>query len=170
MKYCLLLALLCVATACAHVAAPAPPGVDLSGVWVLDATRSDAIPSLDRRRSRDDEQRFTGPLPPLAMLTATQMTISQDAVSMGIDYPNQPYRDLKWGLQQRDLYKVDARWDGPRLVVETASDALHIREIYVQNGDTLVVDIDVRGRDISGGHATRVFEKAGNAQQSAPRR
>ena len=54
---------------------------------------------------------FGGPTPLLTMVTATEMTIGQDPQSMGIEYPNQPYRDIKWGEQKRGLFTIDAGWE-----------------------------------------------------------
>ena len=61
-------------------------------------------------------------MPLLPMVTTAQMTIAQDAASMGIEYPGSPYRDLKWGTQKRGLFTIEAGWDEKRqLIVVTAT-------------------------------------------------
>src|SRR4051794_26730343 len=108
-----------VLTGCTHLDPHSPASVDLSGTWQLDPRASDSAPLLVEHAHADDDERphangepprFAGPSPLLPMVTAEQMTISQDAESMGIAYPNQPYRDVKWGRQKRSLYTVDAGW------------------------------------------------------------
>ena len=123
MKFVLGALLLPVLAGCASPAVTSPLGVDLSGTWQLDVQHSQAgaLPD-DRTRSDADERQLPGsreapaspggltaepdsdeptrgPLPRLPMLSATQMTIAQDPTSMGIDYPGQPYRDLKWATR-----------------------------------------------------------------------
>src|SRR5262249_29960136 len=101
-----ILSLLLVAlTACGHLETASPHGVDLSEIWQLDPRRSAAPPPPPRPHESDNARtdggeggpRFAGPAPLLPMVAATRMTIAQDRDSMGIDYPNQPYRDVKWG-------------------------------------------------------------------------
>jgi hypothetical protein len=156
---------------CSHLAAVSPAGVDLSGSWQLDRSRSDAPPPPPR--PHDDEEshgsmggspegppRFHGPAPLMPMVAATRMTIVQDRDSMGIDYPNQQYRDVKWGEQKRSLYVVDAGWDHDRLIIETKSQPMTIRETYSLSPDrdtlTLVIDLTEKRGDR---HVTRTFTR-----------
>jgi hypothetical protein len=161
--------LIVVLTACSHLETFSPPGVDLSGTWQLDRSRSDTPPPPPRPHDTDDEHpgpssqgppRFHGPAPLMPMVAATRMTISQDRDSMGIDYPNQPYRDVKWGEQKRSLYVVDAGWDHDLLIIETKSQPMTIREIYSLSADrqtlTLLIDISEKRGDH---HVTRVFTR-----------
>ncbi len=105
-------------------------------------------------------------MPLLPMVTTTQMTIAQDAASMGIEYPGSPYRDLKWGTQKRGLFTIEAGWDDKQqLIVVTKSDPLNVREIYtLTDADTLVLQIDLQGKHVDSRHLTRVFVR----QREAP--
>jgi hypothetical protein len=167
--------LLLALSACSDLGRVAPPGADLSGTWVLDARRSDSPPPMGHRASEADAiddrsasygggrepPRFGGPAPLLPMLTATEMTIGQDPQSMGIAYPNQPYRDIKWGEQERGLFKIDAGWDADRLIIVTKSQPMTVREVYSLSdaGNTLTLDIDLSGKHIRDRHVTRVFTR-----------
>lgn len=160
--------------ACSHLDTRSPGTVDLSGAWEIDARRSDPSPLIagnrqseldaeeDRAAARYGEPQpmhTEGPMPLLPMVSATQMTIAQDAASMGIDYPGSQYRDLKWGTQKRGLFRVDAGWDMQRLVIETRSEPLMIREIYTLSdaGDTLTLMIDLDGKRVEKLRIKRVF-------------
>ena len=154
--------------ACSHLETVSPPGVDLSGTWQLDPRRSDSPPPPPRPHDNDDMHegggeppRFSGPAPLMPMVSATRMTIAQDRDSMGVDYPNQPYRDVKWGTQKRELYVVDAGWDHDMLIIETKSQPMTIRETYSLSPDrstlTLVIDLSSKRGDR---HLTRVFTRA----------
>jgi len=176
MKYVHLITLLLGLSACSHLDTRSPGTVDLSGTWEIDARRSDPAPLIGgSRRSEIDaaedraEARHSdpppmgsdGPMPLLPMVSATQMTIAQDAASMGIEYPGSPYRDLKWGTQKRGLFRVDAGWDMQKLIIETRSEPLAIREIYTLNdaGDTLTLMIDLNGKHTGKLHVTRVCNR-----------
>jgi len=158
------------AAACSHLETVSPPGVDLSGAWQLDPRRSDSPPPPPRPHNDEDARegggppRFSGPAPLIPMVSATHMTIAQDHDSMGIDYPNQPYRDVKWGTQKRELYVVDAGWDHDMLIIETKSQPMTIRETYSLSPDrstlTLVIDLSSKRGDH---HLTRVFTHAPEA-------
>ncbi len=170
--------------ACSHLGTRSPTASDLSGTWQLDVARSDPPfrPSRadDRHREGDAHGRgsesrdsgsggphFGGPMPLLPMLTATQMTIDQDAASMGIAYPGSPYRDLKWGTEKRGLFTIEAGWDEhAQLIVVTKSDPLNVREIYALRdaGQTLVLQIDLQGKQINTHHMTRVFVRQADPQ------
>jgi hypothetical protein len=169
-------ALLLAVCACSHLATVAPATVDLSGTWVLDARRSDSPPPMGHRRSEAEENEdrstsyggqagpahFGGPMPLLPMVTATEMTIGQDPQSMGIDYPNQPYRDVKWGEQKRGLFTIDAGWDDQRrLIIVTKSQPMTVHEVYSLSdaGNTLTLQIDLSSKRIGDRHVTRVFTR-----------
>jgi hypothetical protein len=169
---------------CTGQALRSPAGVDLTGTWQLDPARSDTGALHEHHHDADMGERqmagqaeqpsspggFTEPnhesrghVPPprLPMLTATEMTIAQDATSMGIAYPNQPYRDLKWGKQKHDLYVVQAGWEKNQLVVETTSTPLHVKETYTlsDDGNTLTLRVDLGGRAFDNAHVVRVFTR-----------
>jgi hypothetical protein len=164
--------------ACGHLEPKSPAGVDLSGTWQLDRSRSDTPPPPPRPHDDDESHgspsgegppRFHGPAPLLPMVAANRMTIAQDRDSMGIDYPNQPYRDVKWGEQKRSLYVVDAGWDHDRLIIETKSQPMKIRETYSLSADgdtlTLLIDISERRGDH---HITRVFTRTAPGATQQP--
>ncbi|HTK98707.1 MAG TPA: hypothetical protein VL379_11815 [Pseudomonadales bacterium] len=176
-------ALLLAACACSHLTTVAPATVDLSGTWVLDARRSDSPPPMGHRRSEAEENEdrstsyggqppphFGGPMPLLPMLTATQMTIGQDPQSMGIEYPNQPYRDVKWGEQKRGLFTIDAGWDNQRrLIIVTKSEPMTVHEMYSLNdvGNTLTLEIDLSSKRMGDRHITRIFNRKPVATEPA---
>ena len=152
---------------CKDLVMQSPTDVDLTGTWVLDRAHSDAGAVHEHPAPLDVDERPTSnprghsPLPRLPMLTAEEMTIDQDATSMGIAYPNQPYRDLKWGEQKHNLYRVQSGWDNGRLIVETKSTPMHIKETYTLSDDrnTLTLRVDVDGRAIDSAHFVRVFTR-----------
>jgi hypothetical protein len=182
MKRSLVALLLLAASACSHLATVAPNDADLSGTWVLDARRSDSPPPMGHRRSEVDEgegrpsagggqspARYGGPTPLLTMVTATQMTIDQDSQSMGIAYPNEPYRDIKWGEQKRGLFTIEAGWEAQQLIILTKSQPMTVREAYSLSdaGNTLTIVIDLSSKRMGDRHLTRVFTRKPAATESA---
>jgi hypothetical protein len=167
--------------ACSDLGTVAPAGVDLSGTWVLDARRSDSPPPLSHRRSEAEQEedrggsyggappRFGGPTPLLSMISATQMTIGQDPQSMGIEYPNQPYRDIKWGEQKRGLFTIDAGWEAQRLIIVTKSEPMTVQEVYSLSdaGNTLTLEVALTSKRIGDRHVTRVFTRMPIATEPA---
>jgi hypothetical protein len=173
--------LLVLLTSCSSLAVTAPPDIDLSGTWELDLQRSDARTGAEQEHNPpDDEPRIVttatrgemtmdtdpneflrGPAPRLPMLTATQMTIDQDPTSMGIAYPKQPYRDLKWGRYDQGLFVIEAGWDEGHLVVQTTSAPLRVKETYSlsDGGATLILQVDLNGRGVDSAHIVRVFRR-----------
>ena len=112
---------------------------------------------------------YGGPTPLLPMITATEMTIGQDPQSMGIEYPNQPYRDIKWGEQKRGLFTIDAGWEEQRLIIVTKSEPMTVHEVYSLSdaGNTLTLEIDLSSKRIGDRHVTRVFTRKPIATESA---
>ena len=177
MKVLCTMSLLFALAACGHLEMRSPIGIDLSGTWQLDERHSDSPPPLGRRSqsevddsnaggpSQGGPPRFSGPMPLLPMVSATEMTIAQDPQSMGIDYPNQPYRDVKWGTQKRGLFTIDAGWDQQSLVIETKSQPLTVREVYSlsASGDVLTLQIDLNGKRMNDRHLKRVFTRKAGA-------
>jgi hypothetical protein len=162
-------------TGCAHLKQVTPEGFNMSGTWVTQE-RAEAPPpqsvfdstgpieesSREREGGGDETPPFRGPIPRLPMLTTVRMTIDQDATSMGIAYPRQPYRDVKWGEQQRALYTVDAGWDDDnRLIITTSNKAMRVKEIYslAPDGKTLTLDVELSSRR-GKRHVVRTFERA----------
>ncbi len=181
MKHSLVALLLLAASACSNLATTAPEETDLSGKWVLDAHRSDSPPPMRHRPEADDDSgrpsagsgqspaRFGGPTPLLTMVTATEMTIDQDAQSMGVAYPNEPYRDIKWGEQKRGLFVIDAGWEAQQLIIVTKSQPMTVREAYSLSdaGNTLTLVIDLSTKRMGDRHLTRVFTRKPAATESA---
>jgi hypothetical protein len=182
----LLFSLLLLLAGCSGLGVRSPTSVDLTGTWQLDPARSDtgglhehqhysdaaarqmpgqneqpAVPGGGLTAEPNRDPHGHTPPPRLPMLSATEMTIAQDPTSMGIAYPNQPYRDLKWGMQKHDLYVVQAGWDKDRLIVETASAPLHIKETYSlsNNGNTLTLLVELKGKGFDSAHIVRVFTR-----------
>lgn len=163
-------------TGCAHLGQVTPPGFNMSGTWVTQQPAEAPPPQsvfdpnapIETDSSGEHEgggaeaPPFRGPVPRLPMLTTVRMTIDQDTTSMGIAYPRQPYRDVKWGEQKRDLYTVDAGWDGDnRLIITTSNKAMRLKEIYslAPDGKTLTLDVELSSRRGTR-HVVRTFTRA----------
>jgi hypothetical protein len=173
-----LLALLALVGGCTHLAEIAPAGINISGTWVAqqppqlppeasvfdpDATIETTEPSPGGRTGEGAEAPpFRGLSPRLPMLSAARMTIDQDATSMGIDYPKQPYRDVKWGRQERGPFIVEAGWDADnRLIVQTSSRPMRVKEIYSlsDDGNALTLVVELSGRAVPTSHIVRTFAR-----------
>jgi hypothetical protein len=169
--------LVLLAGGCSHLAEVAPAGINISGTWVTqqppqappaasvfdpEATIETTLPDGSMGEGVEAPP-FRGLSPRLPMLSAPRMTIDQDPTSMGIDYPNQPYRDVKWGRQQRGPFVVDAGWDADnRLIVQTSSRPMHIKEIYSlsADGSVLTLQVELSGRSAPTTHIVRTFTRA----------
>ncbi len=174
---------------CSSLAETAPANIDFSGTWELDLQRSDAPVDASDQHSGDADAAprivttqtrgalatesnpnayLAGPAPRLPMLTATQMIIEQDPTSMGIEYPKQPYRDVKWGRREQGLFIIEAGWDEGHLVVETRSAPLRVKETYSlsDGGATLILQVDLQGRGVDSAHIVRVFRRTHDANPS----
>lgn len=108
-----------------------PPGFDLSGEWVLDETASDAPLDLDAIRLREDRNVVRGRQTDAAasaafvvqdfpVLSAKRLRIEQSVDSVGIRYDDAIYRDVSWGLRERDFWQVRAGWEEGALVVRSS--------------------------------------------------
>ena len=148
-----------------------PGGFDLTGDWVLDPDASDAPPDLDAIRRREDRDVVRGRRSDAAasaafavqdfpVLTATRLEIEQDDDSMGIRYDGVVYRDIAWGMRERDLWTVRASWDEGDLVVRSVRGAIQGREAFAleRNGLRLRVTVSVEtgGRDV---RSVRVYRR-----------
>jgi len=129
-----------------------PPGVNLSGEWVLDFGDSDAAPDLrndpQSRATRGAFGRGRGSglafvVHDFQVLRADKLTIEQNRESMGVRYQPGVYRDLSWGKRQRGLWKVYAGWDGVDLVVVSRANDLEVTERCVSSGQRLTVAVAV---------------------------
>ena len=134
-----------------------PYGVDLSGVWILDESRSDAPPdneaALQRLKAAEIEGKRSDAFGSIIfasqdfpVIAAERLSIEQDSSSIGISYGDGQHRDLIWGLQTRAEWKVDAGWEQYRLVVKSIVSHTSGTERYQldSDGDTLLVDVSVR--------------------------
>ena len=134
-----------------------PPGIDLTGIWLLDSERSDAPPDTSEARERlkaiEIEGKKTAPLGSILyaaqdfpVISAERLAIEQDDRSIGISYGDGQHRDLVWGLQSRSEWKIDAGWDQARLIVRSAVSHTSGTERYqlAEDGKTLVVTVAIR--------------------------
>ena len=149
-----------------------PPGIDLTGIWVLDAERSNPPPdpadARERLKAIEIEGKKTAPLGSILYATqdfpviaAERLAIEQDASSIGISYGDGQHRDLVWGLQTRSEWKIDAGWHQSKLFVKSAVSHTSGSERYELDaaGETLFVTVEIRaGPDRSS--FRRTFTKA----------
>ena len=152
----------------------APGGYEISGVWLLDEARSDAVPDLSKLPARN-KQRLSSrqraidialgsPLTFIAhdfqILGANRLDIEQNRDSMGVRYHPGVYRDVSWGQRQRGLWEVDAGWFEGDLVVRSSADGLLVMETFVaEASDRLLVEIYIEADDIEPVTYARRFER-----------
>lgn len=134
-----------------------PYGIDLSGVWILDAASSDSPPdnsaALLRLKAAEIEGKRSDSLGSIVYATqdfpviaAERLSIEQDSSSIGISYGDGQHRDLIWGLQTRAEWKIDAGWEQTRLVIKSVvSHTTGIERYQLESGgETLLVDVSIR--------------------------
>ena len=134
-----------------------PYGVDLTGVWILDESRSDEPPdnteALQRLKAAEIEGKRSDSFGSIIyaaqdfpVIAADRLAIDQDESSIGISYGDGQHRDLIWGLQTRAEWKIDAGWEQTRLVVKSVVSHSSGTERYQleADGNTLVVNVAVR--------------------------
>lgn len=134
-----------------------PYGVDLTGVWILDESRSDEPPdnteALQRLKAAEIEGKRSDSFGSIIyaaqdfpVIAASRLAIDQDESSIGISYGDGQHRDLIWGLQTRAEWKIDAGWEQTRLVVKSVVSHTSGTERYQleADGNTLVVNVAVR--------------------------
>ena len=116
---------------CTSLSEVPPPGLDLSGEWVVDEAESDPPPDVDAIRRREDRRvargRQTDPTASGAfvaqdfpVLAATRLVIEQDRESMGVYYfrgDDSNYLDFTWGERERDFWQVRTGWQEGDLVI-----------------------------------------------------
>ena len=116
---------------CTSLSEVPPPGLDLSGEWVVDEAESDPPPDVDAIRLREDRRvargRQTDPTASGAfvaqdfpVLAATRLVIEQDRESMGVYYfrgDDSNYLDFTWGERERDFWQVRTGWQEGDLVI-----------------------------------------------------
>ena len=116
---------------CTSLSEVPPPGLDLSGEWVVDEAASDPPPDVDAIRRREDRRvargRQTDPTASGAfvaqdfpVLAATRLVIEQDRESMGVYYfrgDDSNYLDFTWGERERDFWQVRTGWQEGDLVI-----------------------------------------------------
>lgn len=157
--------------ACSTLDPSVPRGFDLTGDWVLDRDASDAPPDIDAIRRREDRDVVRGRQSDAAasaafavqdfpVLTATRLEIEQDDESMGIRYDGVLYRDISWGMRERDLWRVHAGWDEGDLVIRSVRGATKGSETFAleRNGMLLRVRVDIEtgGQDV---RSVRVYRR-----------
>lgn len=158
-------------TACGTLDPSVPRGFDLTGDWVLDRDASDAPPDLDAIRRREDRDAVRGRQSDTAasatfavqdfpVLTATRLEIEQDDESMGIRYDGAVYRDITWGVRERDLWRVNAGWDEGDLVIRSVRGGIRGREAFALERDGMrlrvTVNIEAGGQDV---RSVRVYRR-----------
>ena len=164
---CLIGCVAVMATACTTLDPVVPPSFDLTGSWALDPLASDDAPDLDAIRRREDRKVARGRqadaggsaafvTQDFPILTATTVTIEQDAASMGIRYDGGDYRDVSWGERERDFWTVRAGWLENALVVRsTRGGTQGIETFTLEDGQLRVaVRVKTEGEDVE---AVRVF-------------
>ncbi|NNC99534.1 MAG: hypothetical protein HKN85_05085 [Gammaproteobacteria bacterium] len=167
----------------------APLNTDLSGVWLIDQAASEDViifPPRQKTNSARNGNDDSGPpanrsgknavqragTPPQSranrpsrfdkppVMTATQMTIEQDDLSMGIAYPGKVYRDVDWGKTDRLGVQVTAGWANNSLIIHVDDGIMDYLETYSldPSGKLLRIELQVNGK---GGKQkyTRVFTR-----------
>ena len=158
--------------ACTSLDTNVPASFDLTGRWVLDELASDAPPDLEAIRRREDRQvargRQSNPRGSAAfvvqdfpILRARDLSIEQDAASMGMRFDQGRYRDVSWGERQREFWTVRAGWEDNALVIRSTRGGTAGTETLAleDGGNTLRVSVRVKteGEDV---RAVRVFTRA----------
>ncbi len=149
-----------------------PPGIDLSGIWVLDKALSDAQPDRSKAQQRQKAAEIKGKsvnvlgsmffaAQDFPVISADRISIEQDDESIGISYGDGQHRDLIWGLQKRASWKIDAGWERGRLIVQSMTSHTSGIERYQlrSDGEILLVEITIR----TGGerkHLRRTFVRS----------
>ena len=167
----LLLGVLATCAACAPLDTNVPSGFDLSGDWLLVDRLSDAAPDIEAIRRREDREvvrgRQTDPLGSAAfvvtdfpVLGARRMSIEQNADSMGIRYDGDTYRDISWGVRERDFWLVQAGWEEDVLVVRSTRGSVKgVERMALEDGGSrlrVTAAIDTKGGDV---RLTRVYRR-----------
>ena len=147
----------CLLGGCTTLDTDAPPGFDLSGEWVLDASQSDEAPDLDAIRRRADRELLRGKVADTTasatfvvqdfpVLAAKRLRIEQHADSMGVHYDERAYRDVSWGDRTRDLWAVRAGWSQGVLVVQSSRGPVRGTQTYAleERGRQLRIALTVR--------------------------
>jgi len=144
-----------VAAGCTNLSVEAPASVDFTGHWIINTGLSDTPPARGN-----------------PALRAREMTIEQDATSMGIDYANSAYRDISWGKRSRAGYEIEAGWEQSTLVVRSKAQRRSITETYrlVKGNNRLYLQVEYSGRasrhatgnELAGHSFTRVFDRISN--------
>lgn len=141
-----------------------PTGVDLSGVWVLDAANSDLTPDFKeglggRQRQRRPNDQIAGQRRDILgatgsdfafishdfeVLGAQQLVIEQNHDSMGIAHEPGVYRDVSWGERQRGLWEIYAGWEENDLLILSKAKSMSVQERYRLSSRRLTVEITIQ--------------------------
>lgn len=141
-----------------------PPGLDLSGSWVIDFSESGTVADLgapriagtspgrgmNRRQAlriaKGSDLEFISV--DFQVLKADKLDIELSKDSMGIRYSPGVYRDISWGERQRGLWEVNAGWEERDLVIISKAGSLRVVETLRRpspNRLTVQVNIEIDG-------------------------
>ncbi len=97
----------------------------------------------------------------LPALTATEMTVEQDDASVGIEYGNQPYRDIYWGKHESGNFEVEAGWQKEAMVVRSKNTRMKLTETYAlsEDGKQLQLTVKFSGGPFGSKTLNRVFDR-----------
>ncbi len=152
-----------------------PPGVNLSGTWLVDFSASDPLPNLQPGSRSTDRKPVSPGREAMRMLNgsglafiahdfhvvkADKIIIEQNPDSMGIRYQPGVYRDVSWGEKQRGLWDVHAGWEDNTLVIISTAKNLRVEERLRREGRQLMVDIlmEADGEKVA---LRRIFKRRG---------
>lgn len=171
MRQAVAIALLTTLAACMPLNTDVPRGFDLSGEWLLDPALSDAPPDLKAIRRREDRDVARGRqanaaasaafvLQDFPVLSAERLGIEQDADSMGIRYDDGNYRDVSWGVRERDFWTVRVGWEDSVLVIRsTRGDIRGVETMALEDRARrlrVTVRVETGGEDV---RAVRVYRR-----------
>ncbi|MEM7357638.1 MAG: hypothetical protein AAF431_00870 [Pseudomonadota bacterium] len=169
--------------ACApRLADTTPAGISFNGTWELLPERSQDVIVFPRAPRSDDngEARQVGganggdrgdkeqalPATPFSAvhkssaMTATEMTIEQDRLSMGVAYPGERYRDVDWGKRKLRGDTIVAGWKGDKLIIHSETRRLDFNETYFLSPDKTVLTLVIKLDGPRGNREfTRVFKR-----------
>lgn len=163
--------LILIASCASRLNTVSPDSVDLSGVWLLDQAKSQTVilgGQFNNATSRAmagtgmgsagavDSTSAPNPIgfgggPQLTRaMKATEMAIEQNHDSMGIDYPNEQYRDIDWGEKEFYRETVTAGWRDNTLIVKSVGRQMIVTETYQLNATRDVLTLTLLIKDQRG--------------------
>ncbi len=158
-------------TACAPLDTDVPRGFDLSGEWILVEGMSDGPPDITAIRRREDRAVVRGRqanargsaafvVQDFPVLGAERLSIEQNADSMGIRYDEGVYRDISWGVRERDFWTVRVGWEEGALVIRSQRGETNgVERLALEDAGSrlrVTAKIDTEGEDV---RVTRVYRR-----------